>query len=148
MTSAALVRSSAKVRSLETDLASRGRARRPTGERSVPAARALRAGPATPSARMSSASEALASCPSVRIPIRASRPSVASPIPLMARTGRGARNSPSLPGSTTVRPRGFSASEATLATLLHTPMPIEQVTPSSATRPCTRRQIAMGLSRE
>ena len=37
---------------------------------------------------------------------------------------------------------------AIFATVLFTPRPIEQVTPSSATRACMRRQMAMGLSRE
>ena len=82
------------------------------------------------------------------MPILASCASVAGPMPLMARTGRGARKLASLPGSTTVRPRGLSRSEATLATLLLTPRPIEQLTPSSLTRPWMRRQMSTGLSRE
>ena len=66
----------------------------------------------------------------------------------MAPTGSGARNARSVPGGTTVRPRGFSRSEAILATVLLAPRPMEQVTPSSATLIWTRRQIATGLSRE
>ena len=82
------------------------------------------------------------------MPIWRSRASVALPTPLMAETGSGARNAPSVPGSTTVMPRGFWRSDAIFATVLLVPRPMEQVTPSSATRPWTRRQMAMGLSRE
>ena len=82
------------------------------------------------------------------MPNRRSLASVAAPTPLMARTGKGARKLVSVPGITTVMPRGFSASEAIFATVLHTPRPIEQVMPSLATRPWTRRQMSMGLSRE
>ena len=142
------VRSFAKVRSLETDFASSGFARSPTGARSVPAARALRAGPMDPSSAVRVSSEALARAPSVLIPMRARRASVAGPTPLMALTGSGARNAASLPGRTTVSPRGFSASDATLATLLHTPRPMEQLTPSSATRAWILRQMLTGLSLE
>jgi len=82
------------------------------------------------------------------MPIEASFFLVASPIPLMAPTGSGARKVRSVPGKTTVRPRGFSRSEAIFATVLFTPMPIEQVIPRADTRDCTRRQMSTGLSRD
>ena len=73
---------------------------------------------------------------------------VAWPMPLMARTSSGARNARSQPGGTTVRPRGFSRSDAILATVLPVPRPMEHVIPSSRTRAWTRVQISTGLSRE
>ena len=91
---------------------------------------------------------AAASAPSVVMPMPRSLRSVASPMPLMARTGSGARKDASVPGGTTVRPRGFWRSEPILATVLLTPSPMEQVMPSSDTRPWMRRQISMGLSLE
>ena len=82
------------------------------------------------------------------MPARASADSAADPIPLMARTGKGERNPSSVPGKTTVRPRGLSRSLAILATVLLLPSPIEQVMPKLATRAEMRRQIATGSSRE
>ena len=105
-------------------------------------------GPCTPKASSISRRSASASFPSVVMPISQRRLSVAAPMPLIARTGRGARNDASVPGGTTVRPRGFWRSEAILATVLLVPRPIEQVIPSSETLLWMRLQISMGLSLE
>ena len=139
-------RSSAKVRSFDTLLGCSVSAARATRERSSPAARSTMRGPATPNADAAAERSSLESCPRVRIPICPRRAWVALPTPLMAETGNGARNARSVPGRTAVRPRGFSRSDAIFATVLFTPMPIEQVMPSSATRAWTRRQMSTGLS--
>ncbi len=72
--------------------------------------------------------------------------SAAGPTPLMARTGMGARNDASCPGYTTVRPRGLSRSDATLAMDFVVPTPMEHVTPSSATRRWMRAAMLAGCS--
>ena len=71
----------------------------------------------------------------VRIPSSARRAAVLGPIPHSLFTARGARNSRSEPGGTTVRPSGFSMSEAILAIDLLVATPTEMVNLSSA---CTR----------
>ena len=67
-------------------------------------------------------------------------------MPLMARTGSGARKARSVPGSTAVSPRGFSRSLAILATVLLQPRPMEHVTPILETRRAIRCAMARGLS--
>ena len=81
------------------------------------------------------------------MPLARSFSSAAAPMPLMVRTGKGARKSRSLPGNTTVSPRGLSMSEAILATVLDVPTPMEHVTPSSSTRLWMRRATSTGCSR-
>ena len=146
--SSRLVRSSLKVRSLETDLAFSGVAASATTLLSSPAALSAILGPMTPKTRERRSGSVRASSPRVRTPISCRRRSVAWPMPLIALTGSGARKAACVPGNTTVRPRGFSRSEAIFATVLLTPRPMEQVTPSSPTRAWTLRQMSTGLSRE
>ena len=88
----------------------------------------------TPKIGSSAAIGASASCPSVAISILASARSAEDPMPDMAVTGKGSRNARSVPGKTTVRPRGLSRSLAILAIVLFDPSPMEQVIPSSDTR--------------
>ena len=68
-------------------------------------------------------------------------------MPLNARTGCCSMKFSSLPGRTTVRPFGLSMSDASFATALVVPTPIEHDTPSSATRFWILRAIETGCSR-
>ncbi|VWL94092.1 Uncharacterised protein [Collinsella intestinalis] len=141
LTSLGSVRSCAKVRSLLTDLTSSGASMARTSLTSSPAALRRTSSALMPKIGQRRPSDASASCPSVRIPTRASALSAAAPMPLMARTGSGARNPCSVPGVTMVSPRGLSRSLAIFATVLLRPSPIEQVTPSSETRRLMRCAI-------
>lgn len=143
-TSASSVRSCEKVRSFETDFGASRSLESLTTLRSRPRARSRSLGPETPSRASSSAGSARPSSPRVRIPAPASLAWVAAPMPLIARTGRGARKEASMPGMTTVRPRGLSRSEATLAMVLLVPSPMEQVTPRALTSSCSSLQTRMG----
>ena len=72
-------------------------------------------------------SGAWASAPSVVRPSAASRAAVLGPMPGTSPGGEEAKRAHAWRRSSTTKPAGFSASEATLATSLFGPMPIEQV---------------------
>ena len=78
--------------------------------------------------------------------MRRSRSSAERPMPLMADTGSAAKKRCSVPGRTMVSPNGLSRSLAIFATVLLQPTPMEQVTPSVATRSLMRRATCNGSS--
>ena len=137
-------RSSAKVISFETDFTASSRF---TGASSSPQARKYMVRPFFPKSRSKRGIPSNTNCPSVSMPRQRSRSSVALPIPLIARTGSGSRNVRSVPGNTTVRPRGLSMSEAIFATVFEVPTPTEHVTPRASTRSRIRSATRTGCSR-
>ena len=143
-TSSRAVRSTANVISFDTDFTVSSCS---TGASSPPFARTCMTRPFLPNTRSSMPSSASASCPSVRMPRECSFSSAAAPMPLIVRTGRGARKSRSPPGYTTVSPRGLSMSEAIFAMVFDVPTPMEHVTPSSSTRLWMRWATRTGCSR-
>ena len=84
--------------------------------------------------------------PKVRTPWERSVLSAAAPTPESVRTGSFSRKAASVPGKTTVSPRGLSRSEAIFATDFEVPTPMEQVTPRAATRSWTRWATRTGCS--
>jgi len=142
------VRSRANVRSLLTDFTSSGSSMRATALLSRPCARRFISSALTPKMGRRIEGAAEASWPSVWMPAFDSSCSARLPIPLIARTGRGDRNPCSVPGRTTVSPRGLSRSLAILATVLLQPKPIEHVTPKLDTRFDILRAMSIGLSEQ
>ena len=101
-----------------------------TGALSMPRARSHSDDPdALPTRRCTVSSGSAASCPSVEMPRPLSARSAAGPSPGSRRSGSGARNAASSPGSTTTNPRGFRRSDAILATVLHVATPKETCRP-------------------
>ena len=84
--------------------------------------------------------------PKVRTPWERSVLSAAAPTPESVRTGSFSKKAASVPGKTTVSPRGLSRSEAIFATDLEVPTPMEQVTPRVATRSWMRWATRTGCS--
>ena len=84
--------------------------------------------------------------PKVRTPWERSVLSAAAPTPESVRTGSFSRKAASVPGKTTVSPRGLSRSEAIFATDLEVPTPMEQVTPRAVTRSWMRWATRTGCS--
>ena len=79
-----------------------------------------------PNHSLSGRPEVAASAPSVWMPWRSSRSAVFGPSPAGARGPRQQSARAPRPARSTTNPSGFSASEATLATSLLGPIPIEQ----------------------
>ena len=116
----------------------------PTSRSSIPRESWWKTSPRTPKRRTSQGRERSASCPAVSTPAARSCAAVRGPIPQIASTGSGARNSASRPGGTTVSPSGLSTSDAIFATDFPVATPHETVSSVSSR---TRRLIQAASSR-
>jgi hypothetical protein len=96
----------------------------------------------TPKRAASSVSGAAARAPRAVIPHALSRSTVLGPMPGTSPQPAPAKRAQACSRLSTTKPRGFSASEATLATSLFGPIPIEHVSPVAASSSSRRARIA------
>src|SRR4030067_302407 len=85
---------------------------------------------------MSASPDGRARSPMVRMPSSASRCSVLGPTPWSLRTGSGQTRAGMSASEIAVSPSGFCMSEASLASSLFGPMPMEQVSPAASLMRC------------
>ena len=113
----------------------------PTGASDSKRARRARSRPwLGPKLFESSSSGAPATAASVCRPSPARRPAVFGPMPGMSPGGEDAKRAHAASRSSTTKPAGFSASEATFATSLFGPIPTEHVSPIFREISATRRR--------